>query len=532
MTSSSLQSTILFFVLLTTWGTVQAFGPSPTVVRTRPVTHLAAVANLTSPDVQSSPSRIPPSTTTGHTAILLNPNARSVTPRVVATARRILGDAHVYVTDSADAAAATVQALAKNNLQKNNKNNNNNNNNNDSNTHYSLIVPAGGDGTLAHVIDLWTEAILEHSNETTTVEAAVAQLPAFAYLPLGTGNGLGSVVGNPVKPRWSLFRSRRRRQAQLADTLTRLQQVAAVLEHDHDHHVLDYHDENDEWECLQLPMMQVTSQSADQLTTQADVFTNNHKGDLCFFAGVGFDSLMLNDFKQIKAWSVQTGVLKKFLGSVAGYCVALVVRTLPQSLRGKHRIHVKVTTPRPALWVDHSRGDVVRPVGVASSPSSSSSSTTNEKKESILFEGTTGIVAAGTSPFYGGGLRLFPFARMTVDQMHLRVGRIPPWQGILQLPQIFAGTYRDTTTPGRRKNLGCLDFIGEDFEVEVEPLVGGVRKEKAKDNNRDTNDNDQDGEEGYPLQHSGEAVGHVKRFRLRVVKEPIRFVCLKRKPLP
>jgi hypothetical protein len=119
-------------------------------------------------------------------------------------------------------------------------------------------------------------------------------------------------------------------------------------------------------------------------------------------------------------------------------------------------------------------------------------------EDSELYSGTTGILAAGTSPYYGGGLRLFPFARMTVDKMHLRLGRIHPLVGFLNIPQIFAGSYRD-----KSDRFGCIDFIGGDFEVEVL----GQGKEK-----------------GFPFQHSGESVGHVERFRLRVVKEPVRFV--------
>jgi hypothetical protein len=51
---------------------------------------------------------------------------------------------------------------------------------------------------------------------------------------------------------------------------------------------------------------------------------------------------------------------------------------------------------------------------------------------------------------------------MTVDKMHLRLGRIHPLVGFLNIPQIFAGSYRD-----KSDRFGCIDFIGGDFEVEV-----------------------------------------------------------------
>jgi hypothetical protein len=87
---------------------------------------------------------------------------------------------------------------------------------------------------------------------------------------------------------------------------------------------------------------------------------------------------------------------------------------------------------------------------------------------------------------------------MTLDKMHLRLGRIHPLVGFLNIPQIFAGSYRD-----KSDKFGCIDFIGGDFQVQL----------LSKGN--DT---------GFPFQHSGESVGHVEQFRLQVVKKPVKFV--------
>jgi hypothetical protein len=208
---------------------------------------------------------------------------------------------------------------------------------------------------------------------------------------------------------------------------------------------------------------------------------------------------MLNDFKEIKAWSKKTGILTKFLSSVAGYCVALVVKTLPSAILGQHNIHVRVTTNDPeTLWVDHRRGDFVQKCN------SNKDANNSNNRSTLLYEGQTGILAAGTAPFYGGGLRLFPFARMTLDKMHLRLGRIHPITGFFNVRRIFAGSYRD-----KSDRFGVLDFIGSDFEVQVI---------SSQD------DDDGSSKKGFPFQHSGESVGHVERFRLRVVDEPVRFV--------
>lgn len=369
---------------------------------------------------------------TGTTAVLLNTNARSVRKEYSLIAASIVGDANVFCTSDEEQARQAAAQLVN----------------------YNVVVPLGGDGTLSTLINYMVDELL-NSKKAISLEQAMQLLPKIGYIPLGTGNGVGSVVGCHVQNKWFIPGAKRRTRKQLEAVLEALKQVGDQMEKDH--------------ELVDIPMIHVThGKHADQ-----------PKGDLCFFAGVGFDSLMLNDFNAIKTWSARTGILKNVLGSVTGYCVALVVKTLPQcALYGKHNIEVKLTTNASSdtLFVDHRRGDFVQPCN-----------------DTLLYSGTTGILAAGTSPFYGGGLRLFPFARMTRDKMHLRLGRIHPLTGFINIPSIFAGSYRD-----KSDRFGCLDFIGSDFSVQVR--------------------------EEFPFQHSGESVGHVERFRLSVVHPPVKFI--------
>lgn len=380
----------------------------------------------------------------GTTAIILNTNARSVTKDLEPLAASIFGTSHVFCTTTEVEAKQAADHIVQN-LQS-----------------YKLVVPVGGDGTLASMINYLCDSI------GGDVDEAMGKLPLIGYIPLGTGNGVGSVIGCRLS-RGLARGTKRRKRKRLEHIMNALRRVGqGTLPKSND------------FEVVEMPMMEVTHPVDGQVPTP--------RGDLCFFAGVGFDSLMLNDFKNIKAWSHKTGILRDFLGSVAGYCVALVVKTLPKCLvRGEHNIRVELTSNDPdCVWVDHRRGDMVRPCG-----------------EAKLYEGTTGILAAGTSPFYGGGLRLFPFARMTLDKMHLRLGRIHPVDGFVNIPSIFAGSYRD-----KSDRFGCLDFIGDDFEVRVQSTTAAPNSDGR----------------GYPFQHSGESIGHVERFRLRVVKNSVRFV--------
>lgn len=526
------------------------------------------------------------------TAAILNTNARSVSAPLISLAREVLGEANVHVTSSAREARLAARSVISGN--------------------YSLVVPMGGDGTLSAWIDCLVQEIIDQQPYgTCTVEEAMQRLPVIGYVPRGTGNGLGHVVGCSTADRDEDFKShswdhasggrsentflsrinflawrKRRRYHKTKRLLIRLKQVGHILQQlrniPKDSSVQNkIHLENDLWEkcsIVEMPMMQVIHHSNEDLNdahisslstynNNTDTINNNNNtiGDLCFFAGSGFDSLMLHDFQQIKAWSSTSKTLPAFLrsalSSVAGYCVALITLTLPQTLRyGTHRIHVRVTTQdEETLWVDHRRGDfselavpskertttnaekasadeaVKNPKGLSEMNRSQ-----QQKKKHLLYSGTTGILAASTTPFYGGGLRLFPYARLIPGKLQLRLGRISPLVGFFNIPKIFEGSYRE-----KSDRFGCLDFIGEDFDVEVssdkyqEHLLRKRRqrrnswwwrKNAPDDNGGDRENGNANGEEvvsinkGFPFQHSGESMGIKERFRLRVVKQPVKFV--------
>jgi hypothetical protein len=213
---------------------------------------------------------------------------------------------------------------------------------------------------------------------------------------------------------------------------------------------------------------------------------------------VGFDSLMLNDFKEIKEWSQRTGLFTNILSSVTGYCITLLVKTLPKTItQSSHLVQVRVQTNQlnNTYWIDHRRGDYIQPC-----------------TEAILYNGTSGIIAGSTVPYYGGKLRLFPFARISMDKLHLRIGNIHPLTGFFNIPKIFAGTYRDFS----HQRFGVLDFIGNDFTISVSS--GSTRVSKNSTIVTTTS--------GFPLQHSGESIGPVSSFRLRVMDTPVRFLNL------
>ena len=412
----------------------------------------------------------------------------------------------------------------------------------------AMVIPIGGDGTLTTFLQmLWDAAkskqqqqkqqiIEEGQNEVMGTEPI--QFPPIGYIAMGTGNALGSVVGcRPARTqgrvrqtKWykALTTWRRpsflggtynRKLQTLAETICQLLAASETLcnqqagKYDVD---IDVDDSRQSIDIVELPLLQVTTRTTmTLLSSSASSLPSEgtETSSLCFFAGVGFDSLMLQDFKDLQEWTKHdTGshhplqmsrrVLKDSLSSILGYCVALVTRTLPQCvLEKKHLIQVQVSTNQPesTVWIDHRRGDVVR--SILSESDSQYPGKTNSKKKTILYAGEAGIVAVGSSPFYGGGLRLFPFARMSNGGMQLRIGRIHPLQGTINIPRIFRGSYRDTSDHG----FGCLDFMGSQFTIELLDS------------------------QSYPVQHSGDFIGTSSRIDFAMIPSelrPVRFVTL------
>jgi len=432
-------------------------------------------------DPLSSVPSIDDDSSNDNVAIILNTNARGVSEDLLPIAVSIFGKEHVYLTTTEEEGRKAAFDLMLQNT--------------------SMVIPVGGDGTLSSMINFLVESVQEQFPFLTR-EEAMKELPVVGYVPLGTGNGVGSVVGSEMmaKPQnWKIFGQKKRRLRQVKHMLQSFYKIGQKMRK-----CEDYLESDEAPDVIEIPMMEVSYPESDE-----------EENTLCFFAGAGFDSLMLQDFQSIKKWAIRTKMFTKTLSSVSGYCVALVLKTLPKCVaRNEHNIRVKVTTRDPdTLWVDHRRGDVVQKVGPKKKKRDNDIVEDIECDEegALLYEGVTGIIAAGTSPFYGGGLRLFPFARVTTDKMHLRLGRIHPLRGFFNIPRIFRGSFRDK----RLSSFGCMDFIGGDFDVHV------------TSSRRDTDTKEL--VKGFPVQHSGESVGYFEKFRLRVINEPVRFVTLMEK---
>jgi len=430
----------------------------------------------------------------------------------------------------------------------------------------TLVVPVGGDGTLTAMINLlWEEyrslsisQQMEHfptlngneddkNNESCSNERQQgSKFPiVFGYVAMGTGNALGSVVGclpvNPnhrrkrramlrllrkcIRPQMTKRKDFRLVLSQLIESVTQTKAIA-MGKHCVPEESLALQSNTIEVDILDLPLIRVrTSRGGVAVQTTNGHSSPNENDDgtkddrYAFFAGLGYDSLLLQDYKDLqdltgsKAKSSHRGIWHAATTGVVGYTVAMFTRSLPKLLKLEDASRllrdVKITTndPESTYWIDHRRGDTMRPVAAITQTVGEAMEGPTSKcqeEDTLLYRGSAGIVATGTVPYYGGGLRLFPFARMTPCGMHLRIGReIHPLEGISRIPSIFEGSFRDKSTDTFR----CLDFVGHQFSVEI--YESYKYDDEASTTRHQT-------KEGFPVQHSGESMGRCTRVEFTV----------------
>jgi diacylglycerol kinase family enzyme len=144
------------------------------------------------------------------------------------------------------------------------------------------------------------------------------------------------------------------------------------------------------------------------------------------FAGVGVDAAVLNDYIWLKERLAGTPLQGLGLG-LAGYGLAAALRSAPRALLERRPAYCEiVNTGRPAWRLDRAGRRVGSPVASGE----------------LLYAGPCQMAAASTVPYYGLGLKVFPFAERAGGRMQLRVvGSIGVASLLLNLPGIWSGTF-------------------------------------------------------------------------------------------
>jgi diacylglycerol kinase family enzyme len=171
------------------------------------------------------------------------------------------------------------------------------------------------------------------------------------------------------------------------------------------------------------------------------------------FAGVGADAAVLNDYNWVRTCLAGTPLRSLGLGA-SGYGLAVALRSAPRAILERRASYCEiVNVGRPAWRLGPTGERLGRPVGHGE----------------VLYAGPCMLAAASTVPYYGLGLRAFPFAEKASGMMQLRVlTRISVGALLLNLPRIWSGGFAHE---------GLLDFHADRVALRFErpmPLqIGG-----------------------------------------------------------
>ena len=171
------------------------------------------------------------------------------------------------------------------------------------------------------------------------------------------------------------------------------------------------------------------------------------------FAGVGVDAAVVNDYCWIRERLSGTPLRKLGLGA-PGYGLAVALRSAPRYLLERRPAYSEIVNVGRPAWRLDARGERIgRPIAHGE----------------LLYAGPCMMAAASTVPYYGLGLRAFPFAERAPGMMQLRVATsIGVPTVLMHLPSIWSGEFAHE---------GLLDFHADRVALRFErpmPLqVGG-----------------------------------------------------------
>lgn len=144
------------------------------------------------------------------------------------------------------------------------------------------------------------------------------------------------------------------------------------------------------------------------------------------FAGLGLDGKLLNDYIWVKR-NLGKGMLTQLMNGGAGYFTSVAFKTVPYYLANSNKVECEVINGKTSAA--YRIGPNGLPVGEPIAPGA------------VMFQGELMMAAAGTSPYYGFELKMFPFATKRRGMMNLRIGTIPTMKILANLKGLWGGTW-------------------------------------------------------------------------------------------
>jgi diacylglycerol kinase family enzyme len=190
------------------------------------------------------------------------------------------------------------------------------------------------------------------------------------------------------------------------------------------------------------------------------------------FAGLGIDGQLLNDYVWVKE-NMGHGMLSKVLTGPGGYFASVAFKTVPYCLTHSTSFDAEVVNGGTTAFRMGADGHPVETFAPGA----------------VMYRGPVMMAAAGTVPFYGFELKMFPFAGKRRGMMDLRIGTLPTTTILANLPKLWNGSWFPE---------GLKDFLVKDATIRFSRPM--------------------------PFQIAGDAKGHRTEVQFSVAPEPIEVV--------
>jgi diacylglycerol kinase family enzyme len=168
------------------------------------------------------------------------------------------------------------------------------------------------------------------------------------------------------------------------------------------------------------------------------------EGYIAPFCGFGADAVVLHDYADIKNLLLRTP-LKRVAAGPLSYAIASATRSLP-SFVFRRMPHCRVVNDGGDACRIGAKGSILgRPI----------------PRGETIYEGPMKLCGISTIPYYGFGLRAFPYAEERPDRMHLRITTINPLAFAANFGAIWRGEYENPHV--------LFDYLVESVTIDMDP---------------------------------------------------------------
>src|SRR5512140_694057 len=149
-------------------------------------------------------------------------------------------------------------------------------------------------------------------------------------------------------------------------------------------------------------------------------------GRRAVMTGMGLDGRILNDFLAVKR-AFAGGHLAKVMSGAGGYFTSVAFRSLPAFFTQPSLTNARVVNGPSTAFRIGPGGETTEELAPGA----------------VLFEGPLNFAGAGTSPFFGYEIKMFPYAGRRRGMMQLRLAACTAPQVLWNMPKLWKGDYTD-----------------------------------------------------------------------------------------